>query len=136
MSVGVVVGIVVLHSPWSDDDGDAARPTGALTEPLYEPTPTPLDVPTKTVTVRIEVPRGGCWRATIDAEGPRVGCRSLEFPYDVQGSLSIFVERLGPPEQPVSAAIEVDGRVVQTVGPTTVQYPTFEIGYQVPAETP
>lgn len=128
MSVGVIAGIVVLHAPWSDDDVGAERPTG----PLLEPSSASPDLPTKTVTVRIEVPRGGCWKATINQERPRVGCGSLVFPYDVEGSLSIFVERLGAPEQPVSAAIEVDGRVVQTVGPTTVEYPTFTIFYGVP----
>jgi hypothetical protein len=28
--------------------------------------------------------------------------------------------------------IEVDGRTVQTVGPTTCQYPSFDIAYRAP----
>ncbi len=88
-------------------------------------------LPVTTVLVRVEAPNGGCWSATIE-DDVRDGCGSLVFPIDVEGSVSIFMERLGPAEQPITAMIEVDGQVVQTVGPATKKYPTFDIAYVVP----
>ncbi|MBA3567486.1 MAG: hypothetical protein H0W31_11630 [Actinobacteria bacterium] len=82
-------------------------------------------LPAMTVLVRVEAPNGGCWSATIE-DDVRNGCGSLAFPLVVEGSVSIFMERLGPAERPITAMIEVDGQVVQTVGPTTTEYPTFD----------
>lgn len=78
--------------------------------------------------MRVEAPNGGCWSATI-GDDAMSGCGSRVIAVSAQGSLRIFAERLGPPEQPVMLIIELDGRVVQTIGPTTAEYPTLDLGY-------
>jgi hypothetical protein len=130
MSLGVAGGIFVLHSPWADDE------VGVLPSPLAT---TDFDLapqqaaqpPTKTVIVRIYTPSGACWSGTIDGD-ERSGCGPLALPIDVEGQVNVYLEPERPVDMPITLAFEVDGRIVQTVGPTTAQYPTINFVYFVP----
>jgi hypothetical protein len=130
MSLGVAAGIFMLRSPWAGDE------VGVLPSPLVTtdfdlaPQPEP-QLPTKTVLVRIKTPSGACWSGTIDGD-PRSGCGPLALPIEVEGQVNVHLEPESPVERPIVVAFEVDGRIVQTVGPTTAQYPTINFVYFVP----
>lgn len=90
-------------------------------------------LPPKTVLVRVDAPDGSCWSATMDNDGVRRGCGALAFPLEVEDSVILRFERQKPGDWHFTVAIEVDGRVVQTVGPTTAEYPSLNIAYIVPS---
>jgi len=101
-------------------------------EPEPEPAPDPEE-PTETVEVQVHAPARGCWSATIEGRAWQRGCGPAELPLEAQGLVVIHFERQpGPTDWHFSTAIEVDGRIVQTVGPTTEQYPSLDIAYRVP----
>jgi hypothetical protein len=130
MSIGVAVGIIVLNSPWTDDEVRALPPPLATTDFDLAPQPEP-HLPTQTVIVRIETPPGACWSGTIDGD-PQSGCGPLALPIEVAEQVNVYLEPESPVDKPILVAFEVDGRVVQTVGPTTAQYPTINFIYFVP----
>lgn len=130
MSLGVLAGILALHSTRADADPLILPP--ALPETDFGIRPSPeAQPPTKTVLVRVDAPAGNCWSATIDDRLLRNGCGSLAFPLEVGGFVIVHFERQVPGDWHFSAAIEADGRVVQTVGPTTTEYPSLDIAYRV-----
>jgi hypothetical protein len=129
MSIGVAVGIIVLNSPWEDDEVRALPPPLVTTDFDLAPQPEP-QLPTQTVIVSIKTPPGACWSGTI-AGDPRSGCGPLALPIDVAGQVNVYLEPESPVDMPIIVAFEVDGRVVQTVGPTTAQYPTITFVYFV-----
>jgi hypothetical protein len=130
MSLGVVVGIFVLRSPWA---GDEVRdlPPPLVTSDFDIAPQAETQLPTETVIVRIETPPGACWSGTIDGD-PRSGCGPLALPIAVAGQVNVYLEPESPVDMPIVVAFEVDGRIVQTVGPTTAQYPTISFMYFVP----
>ena len=91
------------------------------------------DIPEKTIVVRVDAEDGGCWSAAIDNTVER-GCGSRSFPLDVVGTFSIVLERDEPGTWPIALAFEADGRVVQTYGPDTGEYPFISGVYVVPRE--
>lgn len=129
MSLGVAVGLFVLRSPWADDEVVVLPPPLATTDFDLAPQPE-SQLPTKTVIVRIKTPSGACWSGTIDGK-PRSGCGPLALPIDVEGQVNVYLEPESPVDMPIIVAFEVDGRIVQTVGPTTAQYPTINFIYFV-----
>ena len=130
MSLGVAVGLLVLHSPWADAEVGVVPPPLATTD-FGIPRPPEPQLPTKTVIVRIKTPSGACWSGTIDGD-PRSGCGPLAVPIDVGGQVKVYLEPESPVDMPIIVAFELDGRIVQTVGPTTAQYPTINFVYFVP----
>ena len=132
LSVGVVGGMIALDARWTDTAVEivpsrfGSRDSGTP----FSPEPGPA----KTVLVRVDAPEDGCWWATIDGRLLRTGCGSVAFPLEVQGYeyVSVHFERQMPGDWHFSAAIEADGRIVQTVGPTSTQYPSLDIGYRIP----
>ena len=87
-------------------------------------------LPWKRIVAHIAAREGRCWAATIDNYVKR-GCGRAAFPLDVEGAVNIFVERQEPAAWPFAIELEADGKVVQTVGPTTAQYPTLDVVYIV-----
>jgi len=130
MSLGVAVGLVVLHSPWEDDEVGASPSPLVTTDFDLAPQPGP-QLPTKTVIVRIKTPPGACWSGTIGGDS-RSGCGPLALPTEVAGQVNVYLAPESPVDMPILVAFEVDGRIVQTVGPTTAQYPTINFVYFVP----
>ncbi|MDQ3380613.1 MAG: hypothetical protein M3546_09890 [Actinomycetota bacterium] len=130
MSAAVAVGIFVLHSPWADDEVGVLPPPLATGDFDLAPQPKP-QLPTQTVIVRIRTPAGACWSGTIDGD-PRSGCGPFDQLIDVQGQVNVYLEPESSVDMPIVVAFEVDGRIVQTVGPTTAQYPTIDFSYFVP----
>lgn len=130
MSVGIVVGIVALHISREDSVIGIVPPNLPGTDFGTSRAPKPR-LPTKTVIVRIKTPSGACWSGTIDGD-PRSGCGPLAQPIDVEGQVNVYLEPESPVDMPIIVAFEVDGRIVQTVGPTTAQYPTINFIYFVP----
>jgi hypothetical protein len=97
-------------------------------------------VPENTIVVRIEAK--GCWSAkftitsatSIEAvERTEQGCGSRDITLKKVSMLGLFVKRKSPGDW-VSVALEVDGKVVAEVGPTTGQYPSFSYGWLAPRE--
>jgi hypothetical protein len=132
LTIGVVLGFVGLRTQRTLDDVDAAPTPVVVTDVSIPAAPAPVTGPTETVLLRVYAPRGPCWKATIDGRPLRAGCGSTEFPLEVNRFVLVHVERMPSREGQVTAMIEVDGRVVQTVGPTSAKYPSFNIGYSVP----
>jgi hypothetical protein len=135
MSLGVAAGFLLLDEPWADADF-GGMPAPVLTTDVTIPPPAESAQPAKTVLVRVDAPEGGCWIAMIPNDVPRTGCGPQAFTYDVHDFVLMHFERQMPNEDWPLAAIEADGRVVQTVGPITTDYPSFDIGYSVPEEMP
>jgi len=130
MSLGVAVGLLVLRSPWTNDEVGILPPPLATPDRDLATQPEP-QLPTKTVIVMIKTPSGACWSGTIDGD-PRSGCGPLALPIEVEGQVNVYLEPESPVDMPIIVAFEVDGRIVQTVGPTTAQYPTINFMYFVP----
>jgi hypothetical protein len=121
---------LALQVRWADAD------VGVVRTPITMSPRPEAERPMKRVLVRVAAPAGGCWVATIPNEVPRTGCGPRTFPLEVEGFVLMHFARQMPGTWHFSVAIEADRRVVQTVGPTTSEYPLLDIAYHVPGETP
>lgn len=130
MSAAVALGFVGLRALQPDADV-ASIADVALPSPVGPPPGSQPSQPVDEVTLRIHAPAGRCWSATIAGRPLRDGCGSTAFPLEVEGFVLVHVELMSGHGQ-VTAMFEADGRVVQTVGPTTGKYPSFDIAYRVP----
>jgi hypothetical protein len=91
------------------------------------------DLPEKAIVIRIEAPDGRCWSALVDTTVER-GCGTRSIDLGVVSVVMVNLEPETPGTWPLFLAIQANGQVVQTFGPTTAQYPTISGGYAVPRE--
>jgi hypothetical protein len=73
-------------------------------------------LPETTIVARLTAPADGCWIATIEDEIEE-GCGSRDLSLDVRGEVNVVFERDPPGAWTWCLNLEVDGRVVQTLGP-------------------
>jgi hypothetical protein len=136
MSIGVVLGFAALNVLRTEAEDSALPPLvdapAAPAVDTHAGLPVAPEPQRTTVLMRVYAPRGRCWSATSAGRPLRDGCGSVEFPLEVEGFVLVHFERLQSGAGQLTAMIEVDGRTVQTVGPTTSRYPSFDIGYRVP----
>jgi hypothetical protein len=139
LGLAVLLGLA-LWTERSDAEAEDTTPVVETTMPLPpDPEPEPEPAPTtealtEGVVVRVDAPADRCWSATIEAQPWAQGCGPAALRLEVGSSLVVihFERQPGPTDWHFSTAIAVDGQVVQTVGPTTEQYPSLDIAYEAP----
>jgi hypothetical protein len=127
MSAAVLLGFLGLEA-LQGDEGDTLL--ARIDAPRVGTSTVPEPHPAETVALRVYAPRGRCWAASVAGRRLRDGCGSDELALDVADFVLVRVERLPGGEGEVTAIFEdPEGRVVQTVGPTSDTYPSFDIAY-------